>query len=164
MSIKHVHAGEIGIGGSEDELRTILGSCVAITLWHPQRHVGVMSHVQLPMRSPRRRHGRDPRYAEDSWTLMLDSLRSLGVPVAECHCKMFGGARVFASCGNTVGAANVEHLRTLVSGSGVRIVGEHVEGTGHRVIRFIVATGDVWVSHRRQPLGAGLAYAQGGGQ
>jgi len=162
MSIKHVHAGEIGVGSSDDELRTVLGSCVAITLWHPQRRIGVMSHVQLPMRSPRRRHGRDARYAEDSWLLMLESLREMRVPITECECKMFGGARVFASGGTAVGAANVEDLRALLKGSGIRLVGEHVEGTGHRVIRFVVSTGDVWVSHRPQPVGSEPALASGG--
>ncbi|WP_341678628.1 chemotaxis protein CheD [Niveibacterium sp. SC-1] len=161
MSIKHVHAGEIGVGGSEDELRTVLGSCVAITLWHPQRRIGVMSHVQLPMRSPRRRHGRDARYAEDAWLSMLESLHEMRVPISECECKMFGGARVFANAGTEVGAANVGDLRGLLAGSGVRLIREHVEGTGHRVIRFIVSTGDVWVSHRPQPVGAEAATTSG---
>ena len=34
--------------GQRHLLKTLLGSCVAITLWHPQRQLGGMCHFLLP--------------------------------------------------------------------------------------------------------------------
>lgn len=150
--IRHVHAGDIVVGGPEDELRAILGSCVAVTLWHPLRRIGVMSHIVLPAhRGGQRRKGapaEDTRFADEAWRAMQKSLREHGISVTECQCKLFGGAQVFAS-GSEVGGDNVRALRDLLGQSGLTIVREHVEGTGHRVLRFMVGTGDVWVSHRQ---------------
>lgn len=150
---RYVHAGEVALGTAEDELRTVLGSCVAVTLWHPERRIGVMSHVLLP----RQQHapgygsssGGDARYASGSLQKMLGLLRTKGIPPADCICKIFGGARVFAGNSHGVGSANVRELRRLLDRAGVHVSNESVEGTGHRLLRFVIATGDVWVRHRR---------------
>ena len=39
--------GEHFVGDARHRIRTLLGSCVSITLWHPQRRVGAMSHFLL---------------------------------------------------------------------------------------------------------------------
>ena len=46
--------GEFYFGEGKTRIRTLLGSCVAITLWHPRLHIGGMSHYMLPSR-PRHR-------------------------------------------------------------------------------------------------------------
>lgn len=155
MSILHVHAGEVILGGPSDELHAVLGSCVAVSLWHPRKRVGVMCHVLLPRRGPARRvcemAQKDARFAEDALHLMAHRLHGAGIKLGECVCKLFGGARVFAGGRSRVGNANVSELKRLLGEAGVVIACEHVEGTGHRVIRFVVESGDVWVSHRRRP-------------
>ncbi len=42
--------GDVYFGDRHTRLRTILGSCVSITLWHPQRLLGGMCHFILPAR------------------------------------------------------------------------------------------------------------------
>lgn len=162
MSIHHVHAGDVRLGLPGDELRAVLGSCVAVTLWHPGKRVGVMSHVLLPRRGATQRSGgtdeQDGRFAEDALHLMVARLREVGIPPGECACKIFGGAQVFAAGDSRVGNANVRALKSLLNRAGVAIVSENVEGTGHRVIRFVVETGEVWVSHRQNV----MACAGGG--
>lgn len=159
MSIRHVHAGDVLLGGPDDELRAVLGSCVAVTLWHPAKRIGVMSHVLLPRRGAKHRlaggPGQDARFAEDALRLMVGRLREAGVDPGECACKLFGGAQVFSGSDSGIGNANVRELRELLSRAGVSIASEHVEGTGHRVIRFVVGTGEVWVSHRRSVIASG---------
>ena len=159
MNIRHVHAGDVLLGGPEDELHAVLGSCVAVTLWHPLKRVGVMSHVLLPRRGAARQRGdreeQDARFAEDALRVMVARLRDAGVAPGECVCKIFGGAQVFADNDSGIGNANVRALKSLLSRAGVVIVSENVEGTGHRVIRFVVGTGEVWVSHRRSSIAVG---------
>ena len=40
--------GEHFTGDARHRISTLLGSCVSITLWHPQLQVGAMSHFLLP--------------------------------------------------------------------------------------------------------------------
>ena len=43
--------GDFYFGGGRTRISTLLGSCVSITLWHPQRHVGGMCHYLLARRN-----------------------------------------------------------------------------------------------------------------
>lgn len=45
---RFLNPGEIFFGGSGFRVRTLLGSCVSIVLWHPNRHLGGMCHYLLP--------------------------------------------------------------------------------------------------------------------
>ena len=40
--------GEFHFGDQDDRIITLLGSCVAITLWHPEKRIGGMCHYMLP--------------------------------------------------------------------------------------------------------------------
>lgn len=42
--------GEWYFGEGNTRVRTTLGSCVAIVLWHPVRRIGGMCHYMLPSR------------------------------------------------------------------------------------------------------------------
>ena len=58
--------GEFYFGEEKTRIRTLLGSCVAVTLWHPKLRIGGMCHYMLPRR-PRDKAGAaeklDGRYA-----------------------------------------------------------------------------------------------------
>ena len=45
--------GDFYFGEAGTRIRTLLGSCVAITLWHPILHIGGMCHIMLPERGER---------------------------------------------------------------------------------------------------------------
>jgi chemotaxis protein CheD len=42
--------GQWHFGPEQITVKTLLGSCVALTLWHPQRRIGGMCHYLLPDR------------------------------------------------------------------------------------------------------------------
>ena len=42
--------GDFYFGDRDTRIRTLLGSCVSITMWHPRLHVGGMCHFMLPER------------------------------------------------------------------------------------------------------------------
>ena len=50
-TIKNLMPGDFVFGNSELKLKTLLGSCVAITLWHPDKKIGGMCHYMLPGRN-----------------------------------------------------------------------------------------------------------------
>ncbi len=143
-----LHPGEYFVGNASHRISTLLGSCVAMTLWNREQRVGAMSHILLAERQdgvavPGRL---DPRYCEDALRLMLMDLARAGVAAAACQAKLFGGGDMFPGhkLAGDVGRSNGEMARRLLRDRGIPIVSESLYGEGHRKIIFDVSTGDVW--------------------
>ncbi len=141
--------GEYFVGDGQHRIRTLLGSCVSITLWHPQLRIGAMSHFLLSSRETPSGSTLDARYGEESLSLMCRKLRRAGVRKEECQGKIFGGGNMFPlqmrSDALNVGQKNGEAARALLQQQGIKIISESLFGTGHRQIAFDISSGDVWV-------------------
>lgn len=89
--------GDLYAGGAPGRVSTLLGSCVSLVLWHPQRLVGGLCHFVLPSRP--RTNGLadefDPRYGEDAVPLLLRAMERHGADPAACRVHLFGGASGF---------------------------------------------------------------------
>lgn len=148
--------GEYFVGDAGHRLRTLLGSCVSITLWHPVAKIGAMSHFLLARRHNAPESGFDGRYGEEALWLMLHELRGAGVTPAECQGKIFGGGQMFPmqsqSAGIHIGKENGETARGLLRAHGIPIASESLFGVGHRQIVFDVHSGNVW-SRQINPVG-----------
>ncbi len=149
--------GEYFVGDDTFVVRTLLGSCVSITLWHPRSRFGAMSHFLLatrpapPLARPERRHNGvnlDGKYADEVLMLMLRELHESGIPVEQCQAKIFGGGNMFPNRRQedllNIGKRNGETARQLLRLHGIPIVSEDLYGNGHREIVFNVKNGDVW--------------------
>lgn len=142
--------GEHFVGDDNYRIRTLLGSCVSITLWHSKRKIGAMSHFLLSNRIPNDDVSRslDGRYAEEALCLMLEELGRLKVVPTECEAKIFGGGNMFPgqprAAGRHIGHINGETARSLLRAQRIRIVSESLFGVGHRQIYFDIGTGNVW--------------------
>ncbi|RXN84709.1 chemotaxis protein CheD [Achromobacter aloeverae] len=143
------------VGDARFRVRTILGSCVSITLWHPGRREGAMSHFLLASRP---RHGDQPldgRYGAEAVHLMVRALERKGIGVQECEAKIFGGGNMFPDRPHPhvvdIGRRNGEAARELLRQYGVAVRSEHLFGSGHRQVIFSMATGDVWVKQISLP-------------
>jgi len=145
--------GELYFGDEKTRIRTLLGSCVAITLWHPLKHIGGMCHYMLPQR-PRRKPGDmlDGRYAEDAMQMFMHELRHSKTRPNEYQMKLFGGGSMLERLDkhkNNIDIAqrNVESGRALITQYGFKISGEDMGGKGHRNVILDLWSGDVWVKH-----------------
>lgn len=140
--------GEYFAGDADHRIRTLLGSCVSITLWHHGRRFGAMSHFLLSGRGPGALPTLDARYGEESLLLMLRELERARVTPTECQAKIFGGGDMFPGQARNhalnVGRANGETARRLLRFHGIRVVSESLFGIGHRQILFDICSGDVW--------------------
>jgi chemotaxis protein CheD len=142
--------GDYFVGDAGTRMRTVLGSCVSMTLWHPRKRVGAMSHFLLSQRSKRDVGPRDGRYGDEAMALMREELARRGIAPAECEGKIFGGGDMFPGVARAeslhVGHKNGEAARALLAQHGVKLVSESLYGVGHRQIIFDVRTGYVWVA------------------
>ncbi|MDP4027745.1 MAG: chemotaxis protein CheD [Gallionella sp.] len=156
---KPVHAieiflqpGEVYFGDRDTRIRTLLGSCVAITMWHPTQLVGGMCHYMLPKHPAGKRGTPDGRYGDEALELMLREIRKTGTCPSEYQVKLFGGGHMFSArqkvSDDHVGAKNVEMARILMKLHGFTSFAEHLGGVGHRNIFFNIWNGHVWVRHQ----------------
>lgn len=145
-----VQPGELFVGDAGWRIRTLLGSCVSITLWHAASRMGGMSHFLLPSRgSPRLLgQGLDGRYGDEALQAMLADFERAGIRPSQCQAKVFGGGNMFPGQSRAgaiqVGQRNGEAARVLLQEHGIALVGESLFGYGHRQIIFDVDSGDVW--------------------
>lgn len=140
--------GDFHFGEQNTRIKTLLGSCVSITLWHPTRLIGGMCHYMLPTRGMKGGE-LDGRYADEAMALFLQKVRQSNTHPCEYEVKLFGGGNMFPNIarggGTGVPEKNVEMGRALVSECGCRIAAENLGGMGHRQIIFDIWSGHVWV-------------------
>lgn len=156
--------GEYFVGDARHRVRTLLGSCVSITIWHPRMQIGAMSHFLLPTRGKTRPVEPDARYGDEALWLMLRELAELGVPQTQCQAKIFGGGDMFPQHSRedqiNVGKKNGITARLLLTACGIPIISESLFGVGHRNIVFDISTGHVW--SRQTQIKSGTGPAQHG--
>jgi chemotaxis protein CheD len=140
--------GEYYVGDASCRIRTLLGSCVSITIWHPKRRIGAMSHFLLASRIRTATDALDARYGDEALPMMLRDLAERNVPAEACEAKLFGGGNMFPEHARTkshnVGQKNGEAAHQLLRAHGIRVVSESLFGIGYRQIIFDVSTGHVW--------------------
>lgn len=149
--------GAFYFGEGATRIRTLLGSCVAITLWHPALRIGGMCHYLLPRRGSARTGELDGRYGDEAVELFLRELKARGTRPVDYEVKLFGGGNMFLGTAGGlsrggVAAINVQAGRELLARSGFSILAEHVGGEGHRQVVFELWNGYVWVrQHSPRP-------------
>ena len=148
--------GEFYFGDRSTRIRTILGSCVSITMWHPQRRIGGMCHYMLPSRSNKTVKNLDGRYADEALQLFMREIRAAGTFPDEYQVKLFGGGNMFQQQAMKridcldVSCRNRQSAYQLIQHHGFSLAAEHLGGSGHRQIMFDIGTGHAWV--RQTPL------------
>lgn len=153
--------GEFYFGDQNTRIRTILGSCVSITMWHPHRRIGGMCHYMLPSRGTKAGKQLDGRYADEALLLFMREIRAAGTWPDEYQVKLFGGGNMFRNIGKKVSAQNKTQgdgsdcrdvpcrnrqiAYQLIQHYGFALTAEHLGGSGHRQLMFDIASGHAWV-------------------
>jgi chemotaxis protein CheD len=146
-----LHPGEVHVGDARDRVITLLGSCVSITLWHPQKKIGAMSHYLLSTRNRTHASGKlDGRYGDEAIQLMFEGLLARAVAPEQCVAKIFGGGHMFAGLWRNetrdIGRKNGDAARSMLGSLHIPVVSESLYGERFRKIYFDIASGVVWAS------------------
>lgn len=149
--------GEFYFGDEKTRIRTLLGSCVAITLWHPKLHIGGMCHYMLPKRPHHQTDAviaLDGRYAEDAIKMFLHEISKARTRAAEYQVKLFGGGNMFvrsvkSTHHSSISDTNVNFGRAAIVQCGFHLSAEDMGGSGHRNVILDLWSGDVWVRKAR---------------
>ncbi|QOC21175.1 chemotaxis protein CheD [Wenzhouxiangella sp. AB-CW3] len=156
ITVVNLAPGELHFGDGRTVITTLLGSCVAITLWHPQRKLGGMCHYLLTDRSQytRSAHYAPGYYATDAIEFFLKTIRKNGCRPDDFEVKLFGGGNMFENIkvhGNPINVAqvNADEGRRMLNENGFQVKAADVGGVRYRKIYFELASGDVWVQYGR---------------
>ena len=156
MADTFLNPGDFHFAAAGTRIRTVLGSCVAITLWHPRLRVGGMCHYLLAHRTAPAADlpALSGRYADEAIQLFLREIDRNGTRPTDYQAKMFGGGDQFPdrSPGRApqVSQENIATGMRLLRRHGFRLAAKHLGGTGSRQLVFDLATGDVWLQHRER--------------
>ncbi|MDQ7986144.1 chemotaxis protein CheD [Pseudomonas sp. G34] len=150
-------------GGPNTRVRTLLGSCVSIVLWHPDAHLGGMCHFMLPTRG-QPTDKPDGRYGDEAMSLLCDAIRLSGTSPSDYQGRLFGGGQMFPELAHPrrqhVGQHNVAMARRLLAERNIGCHGEHVGGIGHRNLIFDIWSGQIALKQSLPLNASGLRAGQ----
>lgn len=147
----YLKPGEVVIARKPVLISTVLGSCVAVTMFSPDCGFGAICHAMLPDSSGR---CDDLRYVDTA-------LRHIYRKAQECRAegnlevKLFGGARVLnvgspGSSGSSVGEQNVARAEEILASLGLSVSCADTGGTVGRKLYFCTRDGDVYLRRMRR--------------
>ena len=135
-----VLVGEVHIADGDDDLTTILGSCVALCARDRHTGIGGMNHMLLPEGAGRALTQR-----------LIERLLACGARHDDLEFKLFGGSRIIGGMSD-IGGDNVASVRAYLAGHGFTIAAADVGGTDARRLRYQPRTGRTML--QRLPLSA----------
>uniref|UniRef100_C6E0N1 Probable chemoreceptor glutamine deamidase CheD n=1 Tax=Geobacter sp. (strain M21) TaxID=443144 RepID=C6E0N1_GEOSM len=149
QSLVFLKPGQMMVSPVPTLVTTLLGSCIAVTLFCPRTRFGAICHAQLPSIGNPAGCSHDDlshaRYVECAVMMMLERLQAHGVANKELQAKVFGGADMFE--GNVkrpgVGKQNAEMALKVLDREAVRVLCRDLGGERGRKIVFHTDTGEV---------------------
>ena len=149
--------GEILVSHEPMIVTTLLGSCVAVTMFSPKLRMGGICHALLPTcRSDLARihgHSEAGKYVDWAIRLMLEGFLACGLHKHEIEVKLFGGSDMFdtsESRSASVGRQNMEKALTMLEDESVRLITQDLGGPRGRKIIFHTHTGEVFLKRLRK--------------
>jgi chemotaxis protein CheD len=149
--------GEMVVSDGPMIVSTLLGSCVAVTMFSPRRRLGAICHALLPHCpegfSARQMRSEAGKYVEYAVRRMLEGLIARGVAKADIQAKLFGGSDMFDTQGSSnqsVGQQNIEMALRMLEDESVRLVKQDLGGRRGRKIIFHTHTGEVFLKRLRK--------------
>jgi chemotaxis protein CheD len=142
-----VDTGEVKAGRKKEILKvSAIGSCIVIAAYSRKKKLGVMAHVMLPGKSPKKNVRQRTRYAEDAIDKIIKTMDRLKVRHDEIEVCLVGAANVLEDKGDTVCRTNIDSVIGLLNEKNIKISAKSLGGTKRRAISFDIGKGCVFCS------------------
>jgi chemotaxis protein CheD len=155
----YLKSGEIHFSEQSASVYTVLGSCVAVTMFHRRLRIGAICHGFLPECLEKGQCGGEcpepGKYVDCAIQWMTKRFKQQRVSLHEIEIKVFGGADTFSagpggSGGICIGKRNAAMALQALEKEGLSILSLDVGGTTGRKLFFNTHTGEVLLK-RLQP-------------
>lgn len=146
-----IHPGEWYFGVEYERLHTVLGSCVALTAWHPRLKIGGMCHYLLASAPKPNKIGEghqpeaigDCRYAVYALAQMKKVMQAYA-DINEYQLGLFGGGDMFAYRSPTsIGQDNIAYACQWLKREKLHPIQTEVGGATSRSVMLVLATGEI---------------------
>ena len=148
MKTAYLQPGQLHVSTEPTVISTVLGSCVAVCLWDPDRRIGGANHYLLPEGSS---EPKSPlRYAASAVEDLIRRVVAMGAPEAGLRAKVFGGASIIEALRRAaapLGSRNVEVGLRVLREHGIPVTSSHTGGERGMKLDFHTDTGEAWVKH-----------------
>ena len=141
--------GEFYFGNEYKNIKTLLGSCVAITMWSPRLKLGGMCHYKLPRRLTNSSTRLDGNYGEEAMLLFMQNMSRYMLRPENMVVGVFGAGNMFDQQIKTdeksIGVQNIRLAHQLLAKLRFTIAHESLGGNVSRKIAFDTVRGKVKV-------------------
>ena len=152
---EQVDLGEIKVVDNKATVFTVpnVGTSLVVIIYDHQNKIGGLAHIVLPESSLSTTPFGEQmpgKYADVAVPRLMESFSELGGQKRGSIVRIVGGAQLFnfgGGAGNllNIGARNATAVRTAMSKQGLAIDKADTGGNKSRALRFILATGQVYV-------------------
>lgn len=147
----YLKPGEVLVTRSPVLVSTVLGSCVAVTMFSASCGFGAICHAMLPENAGR---DNDLRYVDTALRHIYDKMVHYGVG-NDLVVKLFGGAQVLNVVENkstkfTIGEQNVSKADAVLESLGLTVSARDTGGLQGRKLFFCTRSGDVYMRRMRE--------------
>jgi len=142
----YLKPGEVVISRNPILVSTILGSCIAVTMFSPNKKIGAICHAMFP-RNPT--NDVNVQYTDSAIFYIYGKMMEY-TGKTDLIVKLFGGARVLAGgdygekC-KAIGDQNVYQAKRTLQELGLGIATSDIGGVRGRKLLFSIKTGDVYL-------------------
>jgi chemotaxis protein CheD len=149
----YLKPGEVHFGAEPSRVITVLGSCVAVIMYHRHTRIGAICHAVMPTYEAAKKK-RPPseevlQYVDSSVEWMLNRFEKRGINSKDLEVKIFGGSEIFYDSKKyetsfSVGTKNIEVALKVIHEKKLKLKAWNVGGNKGRKVIFYTDTGEVF--------------------
>lgn len=142
--ITNIGMGAIGAAQGAGQFRSVLGSCIGLSLYDRALKAGAFAHIVLP--DSHGHSGPPGKFADTAVAEMIRMMIKFGSSPSAIRAKMSGGANLLAREGPLkIGDDNAKAVKAALQAAGVRLVAQETGGAKGRRVLFDCQNGDYLV-------------------
>lgn len=140
--------GEVYFGSAPTVIKTLLGSCVALVVWHKRLQVGGMCHYLIAEESNKAKINKKAfKYGTNSLEYLQQTMMSYA-NIEEFEFSLFGGSNMYKNSRSpTIGEHNVSYAKNWLKQKNITLKEDDTLGNIGRSITLDLSTGSVTTIH-----------------
>jgi chemotaxis protein CheD len=146
----YLKPGEVIISKNPILVSTILGSCIAVTMFSPSKKIGAICHAMFPCNPT---DDANVQYVDSAIRVIFSKMMDY-TGKTDLIVKLFGGARVLAGGDygeerKAIGDQNIFQAKRTLQELSLAIANSDIGGVRGRKLLFSMKTGDVYLRRLR---------------
>lgn len=141
MTQLFLHPGDCWFGRDRGTVQTLLGSCVSVLIWHPQRQLLGITHALMPSRRESRQRSLSAGfYVDESLNWLQQQCRWSRTSIVDYQVWLFGGGDMFAVRPQLqpIGQQNIWAAQHWLVEGGCVLLGADVGGPCYRKLSVVL--------------------------